>query len=170
MKKLIKITTSIIAFLLIILFTVNLLIMRSIKTEIVLNSSKEEVWEVLMNHSSYPNWNPFIKKISGPTQPGDYLQITLQSEGNKPMEFKPQVLINNTNQEFRWLGKLGFKGVFDGEHYFILKQIGPNQIKFIHGENFTGILSGVLMKMIGKGTERGFKAMNIALKALVEKN
>ena len=168
MKKIIKTSVAIIAIFIILLFTVNLLIMRSIKTEIVINAPVEEVWNALMDHQSYPEWNPFIKKISGSTQLGDYLQVTLQSEGNKPMDFKPIVLINNANQEFRWVGKLGFKGVFDGEHYFILEQIGPHQTKFIHGEKFTGILSGLLMKMIGKDTEEGFKTMNKALKTLVE--
>lgn len=168
MKKIFKILATIIVILFISLFTINLLTMRSIKTEIVINAPAEEVWKVLMDHQSYPEWNPFIKKISGSTQSGDYLQITLQSEGNKPMNFKPLVLVNNTNQEFRWLGKLGFKGVFDGEHYFILEQIEPNQTKFIHGENFTGILSGLLMKMIGKDTEAGFEAMNMAIKNRLE--
>lgn len=121
-----------------------------------------------MEHETYPKWNPFIKKISGSTQQGENLAVTIQSEGNDPMDFTPLVLINNKNQEFRREGKLLVTGIFDGEHYFILEKVDSNQTKFIHGENFTGLLSGIFMGMIREDTEGGFTSMNIALKNRVE--
>lgn len=121
-----------------------------------------------MSHAAYPEWNPFIKMISGSTKPGDFLETTLQTEGNDPMNFKPLVLKNQINQEFRWKGKLGIKGIFDGEHYFILEESSPNQTRFMQGENFTGLLSGLLMRMIGEDTKEGFISMNKALKTRVE--
>lgn len=36
------------------------------------------------------------------------------------MTFKPKILIVEPNKEFRWKGKLGINGIFDGKHYFIL--------------------------------------------------
>ena len=138
--------------------------MRSIKTEIVVNAPVEKVWNILMDHGSYPQWNPFIKNISGNPDVGSQIAVTIQSPGNSPMDFAPTVLVNKTNQEFRWIGKLGIKGVFDGEHYFTLEQVGPNQTKFVHGENFTGLLSGIFMMMIREDTEKGFVLMNNALK------
>jgi hypothetical protein len=68
------------------------------------------------------------------------------------------------------LGKLGIKGVLDGEHYFQLKVIDSQKTELIHGENFSGILSGLLLKMIGEKTKNGFEAMNEALKIEVENN
>ena len=60
------------------------------------------------------------------------------------------------------------RGIFDGEHYFIIQSSGSNQTTFIQGENFTGLFSGVLFHMIGENTEKGFQLMNQALKARVE--
>ena len=34
------------------------------------------------------------------------------------MTFKPNILVFEENKELRWLGKLFFKGLFDGEHKF----------------------------------------------------
>lgn len=170
MKNAVKKSALTITIIVVLLFTLNLLTMRSIRTEIEINASAKEVWNVLMNHQSYHEWNPFIKKISGSTNLGESFEVTIQSGEKDPMKFKPIVLVNKVNQEFRWVGKLGIKGVFDGEHYFILEQAGPNQTKFIHGENFTGLLSGLLMMMIGKDTERGFNEMNKAIKLRVEGN
>ena len=38
-------------------------IMKEIYTEIEINSSAEEVWNILINFANYPNWNPFMKQI-----------------------------------------------------------------------------------------------------------
>lgn len=150
------------------LLTINLITMREIKTEITINAPTAEVWKILMEHETYPEWNPFIKKVEGSKIVGESLQVTVQSEGKKPMNFKPTILENKENHEFRWIGKMGMKGIFDGEHYFILEETAPNQTRFIHGEKFTGILSGILAKMILKDTEAGFNSMNKALKRLSE--
>lgn len=168
-----KIIFAIIALLLIIivaLIIVNLTVMRSLTSETVINAPAEKVWNIFMDHESYPAWNPFIKQISGPTQPGEYLTVKIQPGKNKPMEFKPIVLTNNQEKEFRWRGKLFVNGIFDGEHYFMVEPIGLDQTRFIQGENFTGILSGLMIKMIGKDTKEGFDAMNKALKTQAEKN
>ena len=139
-----------------------------IKIQIIINASPQKVWDTFINFNEYPNWNPFIKTISGATSPGEQLSVTIQAQGNKPMNFTPIVLVNKTNKEFRWKGKLFVPGLFDGEHYFILEEINPMKTRFIHGENFTGVLSGVFLKMIAEDTKKGFEAMNLALKLLVE--
>ena len=84
------------------------------------------------------------------------------------MNFKPTVLKADTNQEFRWKGHLFVKGLFDGEHFFKLEETAEGHTRFIHGENFSGILSGMVLKKVGKATRAGFAAMNEALKNQVE--
>lgn len=142
--------------------------MRNIETEITINASKKVVWDILLNHEAYEEWNPFIRKLSGPTQAGDHLLVNIQPPDKKAMEFKPLVLVNEKEKEFRWKGKLLVKGIFDGEHYFLLESLGPNETRFTQGENFTGILSGLMMNMIRENTEKGFQAMNLALKKKAE--
>jgi len=170
MRKTLKITTISILAIILLLIIVNQIVNRSIKTEIVIDAQAEKVWATLLDHQSYPEWNPFIKKISGSTKEGNNLAVTIQSEGNSPMDFEPVVLVNNKDQEFRWVGKLFVSGIFDGEHYFILEKVDGNHTRFIHGENFTGILSGILLGMIRNDTEEGFNSMNEALKKRVKNN
>ena len=142
--------------------------MRNLETEISIKASPAEVWDILLDHEAYPDWNPFIKTISGPTQAGAHLVVNLQLPEGKAMEFKPLVLVNEKEKEFRWVGKLLVKGIFDGEHYFLVESSGPNETHFTQGENFTGILSGLMTKMIGKNTLIGFETMNDALKKKAE--
>jgi len=142
--------------------------MRNLETEITINASTEVVWDILLDHKTYQDWNPFILNISGPSQPGEKLLVNIKPPDSKAMEFKPLVLANEKEKEFRWIGKLLVKGIFDGEHYFLLEPVGPNETRFTQGENFTGILSGLMMKMIGKNTLVGFESMNEALKKQAE--
>lgn len=141
---------------------------KSLKTEIIINAPVAKVWQVLTNFEAYPEWNPFIIKIIGNLEIGHKLEAIIQAEGQSAMTFKPTVLKVEEEKEFRWLGHLFIRGLFDGEHYFELEALGPQQTKLIHGENFSGILVGLLLKRIGDGTLAGFKAMNKALKERVE--
>jgi hypothetical protein len=140
----------------------------SISTEIEINAPAAAVWSELVDGGAYPEWNPFVKHLSGDIDVGTNLNVTIQSEGNSPMDFTPEVLVADENAELRWVGKLFVRGIFDGEHYFILEETDRGTTIFRHGENFAGILGYPLPALIQEDTENGFKAMNAALKARVE--
>ena len=120
-----------------------------------------------MDFKNYPNWNPFIH-ITGKAQVWQSLTNTIFLAGQKPQVFKPKVLEVTSQKIFRWEGHLFVKGLFDGEHYFQLEALNPQQTKLVHGENFRGILSSLVLKMVGEATEDGFHKMNKALKAQCE--
>lgn len=141
---------------------------KSITTEVEINAPASAVWDILADTGEYAKWNPFVKHLSGDLIVGNRLEVTIQPENNAPMDFNPLVLASNPDQELRWLGHLGFKGIFDGEHYFILEETAKGTTIFHHGETFSGMLSYVLLPLIGTDTENGFNAMNAALKARVE--
>jgi len=137
--------------------------MKSIKTEIIIDAPVANVWDLLMDFKNYPNWNPFIH-ITGKATVGQQLENTIFLEGQKPQVFKPQVLEVIPQKILRWEGHLFIKGLFDGEHYFKLDALNSQQTRLIHGENFKGILVGMILKMIGTATKEGLNKMNHALK------
>ncbi len=142
--------------------------MKTISTKIIIQAPAAQVWESLVNFSAYPSWNPFIQSLKGQAKVGTELEAIICPPGQKPMTFRPTVLRADKGQEFRWKGKLFVNGIFDGEHYFILKSISEDETEFEHGEHFSGLLSNILFKMIGENTKQGFEAMNKALKEQVE--
>ena len=144
--------------------------MKQIKTDIRIQAPASTVWQVLMDFESYPEWNPFVVEIKGTPTIGNNLETKIKN-GEKEFNFKPKVLQNATEEEFRWKGKMWFKGIFDGEHYFQLSESmeGDQAVtEFTHGERFTGILSGMIFRSIGEATRNGFISMNEALKARAE--
>ena len=149
-------------------YAAGLLVGPSLSTEVEIAAPASVVWEELTVGTAYPEWNPFVKRLSGDMEVGNHLDVTIQPEGNAPMDFTPEVLVADKDSEFRWVGKLGFRGVFDGEHYFILEETDQGTTILHHGENFRGILAYPLIALIGADTLSGFEAMNQALKARAE--
>ncbi|MCV9388303.1 SRPBCC domain-containing protein [Reichenbachiella ulvae] len=134
----------------------------SISSDILINAPAEKVWSILMDFEKYPDWNPLVKEIKGNPEVGNTISVSLPG-----MNFKPEVLALKENSEFRWKGKLLFKGLFDGEHYFILEE-RDGGVELFHGEYFSGLLVGMLRKKLEGETLDGFKAMNESLKKLAE--
>lgn len=130
-----------------------------LKTEIVINAEPSKVWEILIDFEKYPNWNPFIKSLTGDVKIGNQIKIELQG-----MKFKPRVLTFEKDKEFSWLGHLLIKGLFDGEHLFKLTDNKNGTTKFEQSEKFSGILVPLLKKKLMTETKDGFIEMNKRLK------
>lgn len=142
--------------------------MKKIETQVRITARAEQVWAVLMDFEAYSEWNPFIISVSGEAVTGTRLKNEIRLNAKKTMAFMPEVLVVDELREFRWIGSVFVKGLFDGEHYFRLVPNNDGTTNLIHGELFTGLLAGLVMKMSGEDTRRGFLAMNDALKARVE--
>lgn len=141
---------------------------KEIKTELVIKASPEKVWQVLTDFNKYPEWNPFIKSLHGEMVLGSKFRVKIQPPNGKEMEFKPTLLVYSKNQEFKWLGHFGIKGIFDGEHRFQLIDNVDGTTTFIQSERFSGILVPFLKKMLEIDTKNGFELMNEQLRKRVE--
>ncbi|MCK6440932.1 MAG: SRPBCC domain-containing protein [Nitrospirales bacterium] len=142
--------------------------MKELLTEIHINASRGTIWNVLADFSSYPEWNPFIRSISGNPKPGETLKAKIQPTGGRGMTFRPRVLVSKAGEELRWLGHLIIPGLFDGEHAFQIERLGDHQSRFIQRERFRGLLVPLLWRSIEPVTRRGFEEMNAALKRRAE--
>jgi len=113
---------------------------KEIKTEILINASPEKVWAIFSDFKNYPNWNPFIRSLSGEVKVGNKISVKIEPYNSKPINFKPKVLVFEANKEFRWIGRLLFAGFFDGKHQFELIDNGNGTTTFKQSEVFKGIL------------------------------
>ena len=141
--------------------------MKNLQTEIVINAPAEKVWGILTDFEKFAQWNPFIVKLEGKPEVYTRLRAELKS-GNGVSVFKPNVLVAEKNKAFEWLGSLPIPGLFNGHHFFRIEALGTNLVKFIYGEEFSGLLAGLIMNHIGEQTRNGFIAMNKALKERAE--
>jgi hypothetical protein len=134
-----------------------------LNTSIHIQASPATIWNILLDFPQYPRWNPFITSISGQTKVGSQLNVTLQG-----MTFKPTVLTYTAQREFKWLGSLWFKGLFDGAHRFYLQEEADGSTYFEQSEIFKGILVPIFTKKMLPQTKVSFEEMNRALKQRAE--
>lgn len=137
--------------------------MKTIETRIEIDATPEQVWAVLTDTARFAEWNPFIRELSGELAIGSRLDVHIQPPGAKGMRFRPTVRAFEPNRELRWLGKVGVRGLFDGEHRFGLESLPGGRTLFTHAETFRGLLVPFTSGMLAN-TRAGFEAMNRALR------
>jgi hypothetical protein len=140
---------------------------RELQASVEIDARAERVWAVLTDFDAYPEWNPFIRSIAGPMEQGARLVVRIEPPGRRAMTFRPRVLAVEPNRRFSWLGSLLARGLFDGEHVFLIEQIGPLRIRFVQRERFSGLLVPLFRRAL-RATRAGFEHMNLALKARAE--
>jgi hypothetical protein len=108
-----------------------------------------------------------MRRISGEPAVGSRLEVRIEPPDSRGMTFKPIVIMSEASRGLAWLGRLGVRGVFDGEHHLELHPGEGGSTQFVQREQFNGIL----VPLFGGGlekTRRGFEAMNAALKRRAE--
>jgi hypothetical protein len=139
---------------------------RELRREVQIAAPPERVWAVLTDFSAYPDWNPFIRRISGEAAVGARLEAHLEPPDGRGITIKPTVVRAEPSKELAWLGRFGLPWIFDGEHHFEMEERDAGT-SFVQREEFSGLLVPLLGGVLGK-TQRGFEQMNVALKQRVE--
>jgi hypothetical protein len=141
---------------------------HQLQSEIEIKAPADRVWAILTDFAAYPEWNPFIRSISGALEPGARLEARLQPSGASGMTFRPTVLVADPARELKWLGHLLLPGIFDGEHRFTLEPLPGDRVLFHQSEQFNGLLVPLFRRSLDRDAKRGFEEMNRALKARAE--
>jgi uncharacterized protein YndB with AHSA1/START domain len=58
--------------------------MKELKTEILINTTPQKVWEILVDFKRYHEWNPFIKSITGNVVVGSKITARFPEAGIDP--------------------------------------------------------------------------------------
>ena len=143
--------------------------MREIVTRIDIDAPPAEVWQVLVDFASYPDWNPLIRFIDGPTEEGAQLNMTLAPAGLKAKHVRPSVTRIERGRELRFKRRALLPGLFDREQALIVEARGEQGTRFVHRERFTGMFVPLFWGDVREGTRLAFELMNRALKIRAER-
>lgn len=112
---------------------------KSVHSELVIETSPQEVWKVLMDIKGYPDWNRVLLPVSGSIEEGHVLPYQLIQPGGQALEIKLKVLRSMPAKLLNQYG--GVPGLFTFDHRYMLEAEGEHTKVIIH-EDFRGI--GVL--------------------------
>lgn len=142
---------------------------KEILTQITIPAEPRKVWTALADFGSYAAWNPFIHRIEGRCEVGELLRITLRKPSGKLYAFMAILMACEPQRLLQWKGTLaGMPWLFNGVHSFELRPVSGGSTELVHKEAFAGLLSSPVLASIRGDTERGFEAMNLALRGRVE--
>ncbi|MCS6971921.1 MAG: SRPBCC domain-containing protein [Leptospiraceae bacterium] len=143
-----------------------------IHTEIEIRATADTVWNVLIDFPRYPEWNPLIPRIEGMAYPGEKISLWLRLAEGLEFPIPPCEVLqaNSTQRELRWRGPALplLDQILCGEHYFMVQSAGEKISRFVHGENFTGMLADLLLPPLQQRLTDLYSEMNRALRARCE--
>jgi hypothetical protein len=142
--------------------------MKEIHTEIEIDAPASRVWRILTDFPAYPEWNSIIRRVEGEARVGARLHVQVQVSKAKRISFQATVRVAEPERELCWLGGLGIPGLFDGEHSLTIEPLDGGRVRFIHREQFRGLLVPLLAKTLDGDVRPGYEAMNRELKNRAE--
>ncbi|MDB5104148.1 MAG: Activator of Hsp90 ATPase 1 family protein [Fibrobacteres bacterium] len=111
-----------------------------IATEVAVLASPDRIWNCLIDFAAYPEWNRFLKSVTGQAAPDAALNVDLQYYG-KPVEKKTgQVTGFIPPKYFSWAWKHKFGAWFlAAEHVFRIKETESGKVILFQEMYYTGL-------------------------------
>ena len=142
--------------------------MHKVETEVTIAAPAADVWRVLMDWPSYPEWNPNVRRIEGDARVGARLKVRLRNRPFLPIRLQPTLVYLTPERYLAWRGAVLGPFILEGERYFELIPTGPERCRMRIGERFTGLLTPAFGALLARIVEPSFVAMNEALRVRVE--
>ena len=150
------------ALLLAVLVIVGLTAQKSVRAEIVINASPEEVWSVITDPHTYGEWNPIFIAYEGVFAEGNELGLQLKmGEGEAtPVNVLVKDFVPN-----EWMHQGGgYPAILTYDHNWRLEPV-PGGTRVIQHEDYTGLY---VLFWDPASVERAYEQGNANLKARLE--
>lgn len=134
---------------------------------IEIDAPAERVWQVLTDFRRYPEWNPFMPRVTGEPARRAELDVTIQPDGARALRLRPRIVTFRPPRELRWLARL--PGLFVGEQRFVVERLDAMRSRLIHEKRFRGLAVPFVRRVLDGPVKRSFEATGHALKHFAER-
>lgn len=125
----------------------------------------QQVWAILADLASYPEWNPLFREASGKLTAGGRVALkTVHPGTGRIVTVQVKILTAEPATELRWVSSL--PGIITGEHSFVLAPAAGGTL-LAQTETYRGLLARMSAKTIAR-TQASFEALNEAIKQRAE--
>jgi hypothetical protein len=139
-----------------------------VRNSVEIEAPTAAVWQVLTDFPRYPDWNDFIQRVEGRPVRGSRLKMAMALPGRGLRTLKSRVLEAKPQQELCWRSRTGLPGILDRQHRFALEELPGHRCRLTQSESFTGLFRALVSQDLLDRIDRGFTAMNFALKIRAE--
>ncbi len=138
---------------------------KNVGASIIIDAPIDDVWRVFYDFSEYPEWNPYIKKVSGEKGIGSRVKTEIKVDENRTRNIKPVIIKNMKHIGFEWKNTTGFPGLKNEIHSFDFYPISNGRTIMNQYKHLTGIIVPFLKTAPEKEM---IEMMNSALKERTE--
>ena len=138
-----------------------------IEERVGIQAPAEVIWDIVSDLPSWSAWNPTYPQADGQIRIGAALTMTLALPGQPPQTLNPKVLDWAPDAQLHWELRL-MGGLIRTLRYIEIETLANQSCIVDNGEIFGGLMGPSLGKRIGRNVQRGFRAMNEALKVRAE--
>ena len=142
--------------------------MKEIRTEIEINAPVSKVWDIISNLDEWASWNKMVTDASGKITQGATLSITMRgkSEGGEH-SYAPTVIECDAPNSFRFRASMGNRLMMTNYKICELQE-NEGSTKFIHIEQFSGLMVPFIWKKMEQGVPMMLAMINKNLKQQAE--
>ena len=138
-----------------------------VEDRIGVQAPAEVIWEIVHDIERWGEWNPTYTSVEGKVRIGEVLTATLVLPGEAPQVIRPRVLEWSPPSQLHWELKL-LGGAIRTIRYIEIEALAEASSVVDNGELFGGLMGPSFARRTGRNIQRGFRAMNEALKARAE--
>jgi hypothetical protein len=142
---------------------------RSVGAATVIDAPVARVWEVLVDVSRYPEWNPFTVRVQTDFELGSPvdMQVDLFGRG-RTMHQVEYVTSFVEGQRLSWGVNVGPGWFITADRWQELTDLGDGRTRYETVDEFTGIGVGFMLLIMRRHMTRGFADVAAALKRRCE--
>ncbi len=144
--------------------------MASLYAEIEINAPKRVVWNALITKERWKYWNTFLFDCDSSLhfEQGKEVFLSLRRlPEDEETELDAVVTYMQPEVCLKWVSSIpGLRN----EHVFELQEIGVGRTKYLHKDNFSGMLQRVFLPFVREDEVRGIRRMARELKLYVERS
>lgn len=143
--------------------------MIGLYTTVDIDATPAQVWEVLTNFSTFPEWSGFKGEIRGTAKQGALLTVIARPRPGKIKMTFFRVTKCVEERELCWRAHYAWPYLLYGDRFWVLERLdGGRRCRLTQGEMFKGVLSFIVRARAKQRGDQGYREMCDRLKAYVE--
>jgi hypothetical protein len=139
----------------------------SYRSEVLVDASPEQVWEVLVDLPRYGEWNPFTIAVRSKLEVGASVDMDVRLNGRVRRQ-RETVRVVQPHRCLDWGMQLGPRWLLRAERRQHLTAEREARTRYVTEDRIEGWLAPLVHLLYGRTLTAGFAAMATALKERVE--
>ena len=148
---------------------------RAVGAAIDIDAAAADVWAVLLDVDRYPEWNPFTVSVMTTFELGSPVDMRVALRGRRRRDgtFRTMHQVEyvtgfEPGRQLSWGVSVGPSWFIQADRWQRLTDLGGGRTRYETSDEFTGVGVGLMLALMRRHMERGFRDVAQALKSRCE--